>query len=270
MLKKFYLCLSVLGVILMLNGCHSTAWYQDRAVKRAKTYLLERSKDLKQSEIDFIRFNDPVLLRSRIYSGAEDGGMTVGLGSNLSQICVTWQIPDTPEVIMVYGISNDRMEDWYPERIIRKTFVSHKQEFASAITTARDYAVSNLQKSLTAAQLNNIRFTAPSICQTNFPTASDPQVKLTADEQKKAQKAQKNALQVSLVWPKEPGTVVLFCGYSEAGFTTWQINFAGIITEAELSKHTVKKLRTPADALKPVTGEEIALFPAIESKKEAK
>ena len=270
MLKKFYLCLSVLGVILLLNGCHSTAWYQDRAVKRARTYLLERSRDLKQSEIDFIRFSDPVLLRSRIYSGAEDGGMTVGLGSNLSQICVTWQIPGMSELIMVYGISNDRMEDWYPERIIRKAFISHKQEFASAITTARDYAVSNLQKTLTAAQLNNIRFTAPAICQTNFPTASDPQVKLTADEQKKAQEAQKNALQISLVWPKEPGTVVLFCGHSEAGFTSWKLNFAGVITEAELAAHTVKKLRTPADALKPATKEEKALFPAVESKKEAK
>ena len=270
MLKKFAITFFAASTALLLSGCHSAAWYQNRAVERARAYLLEHSRDLTQAQIDFVRFNDPILLKAPIYSGAEAGGMTVGLGSELNQICVAWQIPDMPELVMVYGTSNSQMEYWYPERLIRKNFITHKQEFMTAVNNARNYAMSNLVKTLTPLQLNQIRFTAPTLYLTNFPASADPQGTLTPEESAKIEKSRQTALQVSLVWKKEPGKVVLFCGYFAPGFNGWNVNFAGEIPEDELTKHTVKKLRSPADIQKPATAEEKALFPAAAKQKEVR
>ena len=198
MLKKFAIAFFAASTALLLSGCHSAAWYQNRAVERARAYLLEHSRDLTQAQIDFVRFNDPILLKAPIYSGAEAGGMTVGLGSELNQICVAWQIPDMPELAMVYGTSNSQMEYWYPERLIRKNFITHKQEFMTAVNNARNYAMSNLVKTLTPLQLNQIRFTAPTLYLTDFPASADPQGTLTPEESAKIEKSRQTALQVSL------------------------------------------------------------------------
>jgi hypothetical protein len=270
MLKKFAITFFAASTALLLSGCHSAAWYQNRAVERARAYLLEHSRDLTQAQIDFVRFNDPILLKAPIYSGAEAGGMTVGLGSELNQICVAWQIPDVPELVMVYGTSNSQMEYWYPERLIRKNFITHNQEFMTAVNNARNYAESNLVKTLTPLQLNQIRFTAPTLYLTDFPASADPQGTLTPEESAKIEKSRQTALQVSLVWKKEPGKVVLFCGYFAPGFNGWDVNFAGEIPEDELTRHTVKKLRSPADIQKPATAEEKALFPAAAKQKEVR
>lgn len=270
MLKKFILTLLAASAVLLVNGCRSADWNRNRAVERARTYLLEHSRNLNQAQIDFIRFNDPILLKSPIYSGAEEGGMTVGLGSELNQICVTWQVPDIPELLMVYGVSAEDMEYWYPERIIRKNFITHKQEFAAAVNTARNYAVSNLLKELTPVQMNHIRFTPPTVCLTDFATTSDPAANLTKEEAAAAQAALKNALQVSLIWQKDAASSVVFCGYFKPGFSGWDVNFAGTIPQTELAKHTVKKLRDPADIQKPATPQEKELFSAGKSVKENK
>ncbi len=261
MLKKFILAAGVVFSLLSIAGCHSVAWHQERAVARAREYLLEHSRELTQMQIDFIRFNDPILLKSEIYSGAEAGGTTVGLGSELNQICVAWQVPDIPELLMVYGTSDSKMAHWYPERIIRKNFITHKQEFMAAVKTARNYAIANLLKQLTPVQLNRLRFTSPAVCQTNFSTSLDPQLKLTEEELETSFKKQTDGLQMSLVWPCENGTVLVFCGYAQSGFNGWEVNFAGKISQEELAAHTLKKLRTPADIQKPVNEQERDNFP---------
>lgn len=265
MLKEIILAA---GIALLAVGCSSTAQLQDRAVERARNYLLKNSRDLTQAQIDFVRYNDPILLTSPIYSGAESGGMGVGLGSELNQICVAWQIPGITELVMVYGTSDKRMEHWYPERIIRKNFITHKQEFTGAANKARAYAVSNLTGHLTALQLNKVRFTAPTVYVTNFPTAVDPQLKLSETEQQNARKKQQETLQVSLVWSDSSSDVILFCGYFNPDYQNWDVNFAGRLTSEELNKHIVKKLRGPAELAKPADKAEKALFPAAESKKE--
>lgn len=51
-------------------GCRSDAYYQDRAVQRARAYLLEHATELSAEQLYFVKFNRPVLLVGRFCPAA--------------------------------------------------------------------------------------------------------------------------------------------------------------------------------------------------------
>ena len=133
MINRWSLLAGVFSAVFLnffCTGCRSDAYYQNRAVERAREYLLDRALELSAEEKYFVTFNDPVFLTAPIMGDKkfvkEFSGSSPVLTDQLNQICVAWKIPERDEWYLVYGASSGRMDYWYPERLIRKKFASPK------------------------------------------------------------------------------------------------------------------------------------------------
>ena len=124
-------------------GCRSDIYYQNRAVERARKFLLKEAADLDWKQREFVRYTDPVILHSHAV-GTQGIGRVNQLKSEQRQICVTWQIPGKKGVYMVFGVSGSRMAFWYPERLIRKDYDTLPDVLAGVSQQARSYARDNL------------------------------------------------------------------------------------------------------------------------------
>lgn len=220
-----------------LCGCRSDIYYQNRAVERARAFLLKEAKDMELHQQEFIRYADPVILHSHIL-GKTSHGLQEQLETELRQICVTWQLPGQQGVYMVYGVSNGRMAEWQPERVIRKTFVNDASPLAAAAAQAVNYTVNNLAGDLNKVELNKIRFTAPALHMTNFEVSvkrpEDPEERAAFD----AKHAQK--VQYSLVWELDADKYVYFCGFAMPNMGQWELERAGIIRKSEFEPRSLR------------------------------
>ncbi|MDD3885580.1 MAG: hypothetical protein PHI35_01765 [Victivallaceae bacterium] len=244
--RIFCALFAVVAALLTLPGCRSDIYYQDRAVERARSFLLENARELTPEQVAYVKFNEPVLLTGVIFG--ESGHMDGVPGNSLHQICVTWRIPGREKLYMVYGVSGGRMALWYPERLIRKNFVRESHPVFNAIEAARKYAVNNLYYALTPRELNSVRFIYPAIVQTDFPYVLDPEGTAPQEEIDKTAAALKAKTQYSMIWyfDHRPDAVV-FCGGSAPDGSGWNVNFAGWIDAGEIAKHTIRVVMKPAD-----------------------
>lgn len=231
-------------------GCRSDAYYQDRAVQRARAYLLEHATELSAEQLYFVKFNRPVLLVGPVLPGGSQPGEGM---SEVLQICVTWRIPGEDKGYLVFGTSSGSMEYWYPNRLVRKNFEKFGLPIVSAMQLARDYARNYLYEDLSVAEFNRVRFDFPSVIETNFPLVLNPSGTLDPEEIEKARETLSSRPQLSLVWElDEPGRCVVFCGTGKGDLTGWTINFAGKMKTEELDAATVSILKTPENAQTPI------------------
>jgi len=236
-------------------GCRSDAYYQNRAAERAREYLLDEAHELSAEEKYFITFNDPVFLISPIIGSrdfAKHGDNTL-LVSELNQICIAWKLPERQEWYMVYGASEGRMDFWHPTRLIRKRFTPPKiSGLENATSLARTYARNNLFGLMNTAEQNFIRFHFPAVYETDFALNFNPTGQATEEEIAAARKAAARATQYSLVW-EMPGDaeLTIFCGTGRHEMNGWKLNFAGKTTAEELRRHTVRRIKTPAEYYMP-------------------
>lgn len=238
---------------LLSWGCRSDAYYQNRAVERAREYLLDNAKELSTEEKYFVTFNDPVFLTSPIIGAPgfvnSTEMETPVLNDQLLQICISWKLPGREEWYLVYGASNGRMDFWYPDRLIRKKFaLASVSDLEKATTQSRTYARDNLFNMMNVAEQNYIRFYFPAVYETNFEPNFNPTGKASPEEIAKAEKSAAKATQYSLVWAT-PGEndVAVFCGFGGKEMSGWKINFAGKISSEELKRHTVRIVKTPEE-----------------------
>ena len=235
-------CLLAGGVLLaVLCGCRSDIYYQNRAVERARKFLLKEVTDLDWKQREFVRYTDPVILHSHIV-GSKGLGSAKQLKSEQRQICVTWQVPGKEGVYMVFGVSSGRMADWYPDRMIRKNYAKLPNVLANVSAQARDYARNNLFGQISVEEMNRIRFNAPALLLTDFKIniamPDDPQ------ERKALEAALAKKLQLTLTWELGSGKSVYFCGRGMPDLSNWQIERAGVMDSAELSRRTVRTVLT--------------------------
>lgn len=233
---------SALLFLAVFCGCRSDVYYQNRAVEDARKFLLAEAKELNLDQQEYIRYNDPVILHSNIL-GEMVHGKPDQLSNELRQICVTWQLPGKNGVYMVYGVSTGKMMDWKPERVLRRTFVKPVTPLKSAAVQAVQYAINNLSKDLSVRELNIIRFTAPSLCETNFDVA----VKLPEDPEKYADFVENHGkkLQLTLVWKVSALSAVYFCGFAMPNMGQWNIERAGIIPYQDIESRTLRTVLSP-------------------------
>lgn len=238
------------AVLFLAAGCRSDAYYQDRAVQRARAYLLENAKDLTADQLYFVKFNRPVLLTGEVLpAGSQPGERLTGI----EQICVTWRIPGRDLDCLVFGTSGGSMEYWYPDRLIEKKFAKFGLPIQAAMTQARAYAQNYLYDGLSVAEFNRVRFDFPLVIETRFPPVADPSGKLDPEQVEAARKKLLALPQLSLVWPlDDPGECIVFCGNGKGDLSGWAINFAGKMKKAELDAATVKVLKTPDNAQTPI------------------
>ena len=81
---------------LGLSGCHSDHYYHNEAVDRARKFLLKNAPELNAEQINFVRFNAPVLLHNPVLG--EFKPMYERLPMELHQVCITWIIPGKDEL----------------------------------------------------------------------------------------------------------------------------------------------------------------------------
>ncbi len=234
-------------------GCYSDAYYQNRAVGRAREYLLEHAPELSAEEKYFITFNDPVFLTSPIIGGkvyVKDRSLDAPvLNDQLNQICVTWKLPGRNEWYLIYGASSGRMDFWYPERLIRKKFTPpNVKELEKATADARAYARDNLFGLMSVNEQNFIRFNFPAVYETNFELNFNPTGAAEEKEIAKARDLAQRSIQYSIVW-EIPGDkdIIVFCGPGGLEMAGWKINFAGKTSAEELQRHTVCRIKAPEE-----------------------
>lgn len=229
--KRMLPVIAALAALLTLaSGCRSTAFYQDRAVERARTYLLENASELTPIETAYIRYNKPVLLSEAVLG--EKAGWEASSGMN--QICVTWLLPEREDAYLVFGVSDVRMVDWKPKQLIRKKFTPPDKNRLAMIGMARAYTINNLFAELGEHATNHVRFADPEIIRTNFTVTHDHDRKLPED-------ALRNKVQYSLVWRIQgESRVIIVCGSGNANLSGFQILFGGFVEPLELEQHTVR------------------------------
>lgn len=241
-MRKWSLLLLPLIAVLFSFGCHSTDYYREQAVERARAYLLDRTGDLSAEEVAYIRYNQPVLLVSDIL-GSPGSLEDSNISSAFSQICVTWILPERRDAYMVFGVSEGRMIEWQPRQLLIRKFVKTDTGREKAMSAARSYALNNMYYDLNIRQYNLVRFSDPEIIRTNFQLPLNSDGLLTPEEEAKLQARE----QYSLVWPL-PGrgdNLLIISGQSDASLAGWSVLAAGEYTQEDLKKHTV--VETPAE-----------------------
>ena len=259
--SKFLLCITAVCAML-LCGCRSDRTYQNRAAERARSFLLENAPELTPQQVSFVKYNDPFFMTGDGLSGKSTGIM---------QICVAWNIPDADTLYMVFGVSRERMDDWYPNRIIKRNYAAPDPAIDLAVGECRRSAVTSLRETLSKEDLNIIRFTNPEIAVTDFqlrpPDSIDNPNDMSlnkfeeenADEKRSAAKKaapQKVKTQISLLWKISDHRYIVFCGTANnESLAGWRINFSGIISDYETNSACKKFLKKADDYNTPIPPE---------------
>jgi len=228
MMKSKHLFFDLIAALL-LAGCHTPEYYQDRAVQKAREFLLERTPEFSPAEIAFVRYNRPALLTAPIF-GAVSGGGKIVSGTGFGQICIAWILPTREPVYMVYGASQGNMRSWKPERVIRKVFHPVNRRKLTVLNTARVYIRENFYYDLSASDYNYIRFAMPELRETNYsPVPGSAGVS-------SAGVPPEGLRQISAVWklPSDAKKILAVVGYGTIDLATWTINTAGIRSASEL------------------------------------
>lgn len=229
---KFGILLLCAAVSLVMSGCRSDLYYQNRAVEEARNYLLENAPELSIAQREFVRFNSPVFLFDPDNNAAEGN-----LAYQSGQICVTWIIPGKEDVYMVVGFSNSRMVDWSPNRLVRKQFPQNNVIVANAVNAARNYIYQNLYTNLSVEMANQIRFTPPEIFYSSFKPETP--FGATGEEKELFLKTLGSKTQFAMrwAWPDNSGNYVVVVGYAVKGrgIEGFSVNSAGIYSADELN-----------------------------------
>ena len=242
-LKNWRQYLLMLMTVAIMASCKSDAFYKERAVNRAREYLLENSLELSQIQREYIKFNKPVLLYENIY------GQTTSLKDPF-QISITWVVPGKKDALLVYGTSLYNMREWAPIRIIKKQFINKDGNKLAAMTAAVKYAMDNMLF-MSDETRNHIRFTTPKFAITHFPLERLGLLsKIDAFGKAKSKKrlAKEQALlekqeQVSLIYTTDDEkTRVVILGVAGEGMSGWQPVTGIEASTAELKKHIAADL----------------------------
>ena len=245
---------------LLLCGCRSNQFYHEQASERARKHLLENSRNLTSEQINHIRFNAPFILHAPVLKVGTPVEIETTVGVEKHQICFGWILPGRQDVLMVFGVSNSRMDDWYPNRIISRRFDYQNPPLVAAAKKCVSYALQNFFNEMNARELNLVRYTFPYLVQSSFGLNINPEGDLKKKELENLQKKYSSMTEFSVVW-KFGGKNLVFSGYATSDFEKWNILFADFVNDEELKKCTIKEIMTPSEALNP--------FPAVEKKETA-
>ena len=114
---KFIAILNVF-LIVAVCGCSST-YYHSRAVKKAREYALDKMPELSEKAKHIVKYSPPRLMQKRVLvrEGSESSSK-----KDVMQTCIVWTNPDQENTyIVVAGVSERRLDDWYPIRLLIKS-----------------------------------------------------------------------------------------------------------------------------------------------------
>ena len=115
---KFIKILNIL-LIAVFCGCHSAGYYESRAVKKASEYVLEKMPELSEKARHCVKYSPPRIMQKRVLSRE---GTEYASKKDVVQTCIVWANPDQENAyIVVAGVSERRLDDWYPIRLVIKS-----------------------------------------------------------------------------------------------------------------------------------------------------
>ena len=232
---------ALLLTLTALAGCNTRGYYQECAVERARDFLLSECPDIPLYEQEYIKFNRPVFLTAPI---------TKGYATGVSQICITWVVPDNPEYYMVYGTSGANMIEWSPIRIIRKNFTRPDKNYLAVSDLVRNTLLQSQYSLLSAASVNHLRYTLPGVWKCRFPLDFNPETPYSGEELKRASELPRYVL----AWlVTEGGREYYVFGGGTAGddkLTGFKLYFSGML-EAERFR---EELTAPEPLIAPFGG----------------
>ena len=226
---------------IFLCGCHSDAYYQHQAVERARDFILEEQPQMPLLEQEYIKFNQPFILAEQIHGGYRTG---------IAQICICWITPDSPDICMVYGTSSVRMNDWQPQRIIRKNFKQADGQFLKTAAAASEELIQRQFSLLSPDSVNHIRFTLPGLWKCKFPLNSNPGSNYTNQQLAEANKLPRYVL----AWEIKENGKTIYAVYGGTArndhLTGFKAYFSGLYTAEDFAAN----LTAPKPLIAPYGG----------------
>jgi hypothetical protein len=221
-------------VSIFLVSCQSDDYYREQAVISARKYVLKNSKDLDVIQQEYIRFNKPVIMAENIL-GTYAGAKTSVICGVTSQVCIAWVVPGEKDAFVVFGTSDNRLFNWSPYRLIRKTYQTKEYNRIAAYDSAAKYAMNNMLY-LSTEQRNRVRFDVPQTVKTKFPLDFDPMGKLKPEE---VTRLKTLPLQTSFVWESlTKGKKIVVCGAGAADFVSWTPVFGQEMEDSDLNQNS--------------------------------
>jgi hypothetical protein len=231
MKSRLFLVLISLSMLLLLNACRTKEYYQDRAVQKARNFLLHEDRTLNLSQREYVKFNKPVIMAADLL-GIVPEARTSGISSVQSHVCIAWVIPDKKDAYVVFGVSDNRLRGWYPNRVVIKRYDIPIYDYHKSKEAAINYAMNNFQY-LSPKQLNRIRFTVPETIVTDYKFGKE-----TMEAYRLTPKALDSLVQTTFVWPSDnPDHKIFVCGVGAKDLNGWRPIFGGETLSAELKKH---------------------------------
>ena len=241
---RLFLTMSVaLPLVLFLTACGTTDYYKDRAVQRARKFLLEEDRTLTLSQREYVKFNKPVIMAARIF---EKTGTESATSGTLSHVCIAWIAPGRKDAHVVFGVSDNHLRDWTPNRVIIKKYDRLARKYHLAKKAAILYGVNNFLY-LSNKQLNGIRFEVPETIISDYKLP-----KANLKEKKISVKMLKSLVQITFVWPSNRANHKIFvCGVGAKDLEGWVPIFGGETPVSELREHFLKPVSFGQFAPKP-------------------
>ena len=108
-----------LTLSIIFAACRSKDYYKDKAVQRARVFLLQEDRTLNLAQREYVKFNKPVIMATSIFEKIGSDSATSG---TLSHVCIAWIAPGRKDAHVVFGVSDNRLRDWTPNRVIVKRY----------------------------------------------------------------------------------------------------------------------------------------------------
>ena len=224
------------GISIFLVSCKSDDYYREQAVISARKYVLKNAKDLDVLQQEYIRYNKPVIMAENILGDFANAKKSVLCGET-SQVCIAWVVPGEKDALVVFGTSDNRLFNWSPYRLIRKTYQTKDYNRILAFETAAKYAMNNMLY-LSTEQRNRVRFGVPQVVNTKFPLDFDPMGTLKPEE---VTRLKALPLQTSFAWESfTKGKKIVVCGVGNANFAGWTPIFGQEMEDGDLNQNTVQ------------------------------
>jgi hypothetical protein len=144
-------------------------------------------------------------------------------------------VPGQKDAFVVFGTSDNRLFNWSPYRLIRKTYQTKEYNRIAAYDSAAKYAMNNMLY-LSTEQRNRVRFDVPQTVKTKFPLDFDPMGKLKPEE---VTRLKTLPLQTSFVWESlTKGKKIVVCGAGAADFLSWTPVFGQEMEDSDLNQNS--------------------------------
>ena len=273
--KLLFFSVSVL-FLLFCTACGID--YRLNAVERARAYALKNTKDLSETDRNFIRYNDPQIMSNLIFAGTVPAKDDLGTGPNrfdtyevqynpnydYMHTAFVWNLPKAGFSVLVDGAGERDLRGWDPDCIIYKKFIPENTALSAAHIQAVTFLV-NFIPELDFADINRVRFSEPQVHPTSF--LLDNPAEQTREKQmekwmgyiRTGTGLEKKPAQISLVWTSPVnGDKIIVCGTAPAeNLIGWTPKKAFLLKPGELDAATVKKRKVEIKDPKNEKGEQI-------------